>query len=199
MAAFSILIPTYNRKEKLQVVLDHVRTQPGIEQGEVIVGVDGSSDGTMELLTGLSASYPCPLSFFQIPNSGRAVIRNRLLDRASGEILIFIQDDIVVSEKWLESHLQFHRQKQGALVGLVTWYPEATISPYMKWLENGGHLLDFSTVRNGQEWDFWHFYMGNISFPRSFVASLRFEEGIPSYGWEDILYGYEFVSRGGKV
>jgi len=138
-------------------------------------------------------------SYFRIENSGRAVIRNRLLERANGEIIIFIQDDIVVTEGWLEAHLAFHRENKGALVGHMTWYPSMAISPYMKWLERGGHMLDFAGYKEGDEMDFWHFYMGNISIPRELLESLRFDEAVPSYGWEDVLFGYEFLSKGNKV
>ncbi|MGE3278653.1 MAG: glycosyltransferase family 2 protein [Candidatus Altimarinota bacterium] len=215
MLSFSILIPTYNRKAKLQAVLERLGCQEGIEQGEVIVGIDGSSDGTEEWMQGTygtrsTGSGQAPgtdgtkgrmqnISWFRIENSGRSVIRNRLLERARGEIVIFIQDDILVTEGWLRAILQFHQQKRGALVGHMTWYPEVAVTPYMKWLENGGHMLDFSGFREGDEMDFWHFYMGNISFPRDLVGDLRFQESVPSYGWEDILFGYEFVSRGNKV
>ena len=41
--------------------------------------------------------------------------------------------------------------------------------------------------------------MGNISIPRQLLADLRFDEDLKSYGWEDIIFGYEFVKRGNKV
>lgn len=199
MVAFSILVPTFNRKAKLEVVLDNLALQEGIEQGEVIVGVDGSSDGTYEYLQSRISGFPGKLSFFWIENSGRAVIRNKLLEKARGEIIIFIQDDIVVSKEWLTSHRQFHMKKTGALVGHVTWYPKMEISTYMRWLESGGHLLDFHGIKDGDELDYWHFYMGNISMPKSLAARVSFDEKIPGYGWEDILYGYKFVSGGNIV
>jgi len=201
MSLFSILIPTYNRKEKLKVVLEALAKQKRIAEGEVIVGVDGSTDGTMEFLEGLAQSGRelQNLSFFRIENSGRSVIRNRLLDRAQGDIVIYIQDDIVVSDDWLDAHLDAQQQQQGAQVGYVTWYEQEKVSDYMKWLENGGHMLDFANLKAGQPLDYWHFYMGNISFPRDLVADIRFDEELTTYGWEDIVYGYQFISKGYKV
>lgn len=199
MVPFSILIPTYNRCEKLRVVLDALARQEGLEGGEVIVGIDGSTDATEALLNEIKPAFPVPLHFFRIPNSGRSVIRNRLLDRAKGDLLFFIQDDIVVREGWLKAHLAAHRQHRGAVVGHVTWYPEVQVTPYMRWLEQGGHLLDFSSLRDGQKLDFWHFYMGNISVPKTLIGSLRFDETFKKYGWEDIVLGYEFVAGGHSV
>lgn len=212
---FSILIPTFNRREKLQVVLEALQKQPRISEGEVIVGIDGSTDGTEEGIKKMIESLgKMKLSFFSIENSGRAVIRNRLIEKAQGEILIFIQDDIVVSEGWLEGHLKNHKSdantrihandanencRASAVVGHITWYPQAPITPYMRWLEHGGHLLNFSGLRDGDETDFWHFYMGNISIPRDLVRDLHFDESLKSYGWEDIVFGYEFTKRGHKI
>lgn len=199
MAAFSILIPTYNRCEKLRVVLDALVRQERFDNGEVIVGIDGSTDGTEALLQEIKVGFPVPLSFFRIENSGRSVIRNQLLDRAKGDIILFIQDDIVVRDGWLKAHLEAHEQRRGAIVGHVTWYPGVEVTPYMHWLERGGHLLDFSSLRDGQKLDFWHFYMGNISFPKTLMGSLRFDESFRSYGWEDIVLGYEFIASGHRV
>jgi glycosyltransferase involved in cell wall biosynthesis len=199
MLKFSVLIPTYQRREKLAKMLDLVAQQTGLSDGEVIVGVDGSTDGTLEYLQKRSLDYPCPLHFFRIENSGRSVIRNQLIDRAKGDILIFIQDDIMVRQSWLESHLHAHQDYVGAVIGHVTWYPKQNISAYMEWLENGGHMLDFSSLRDGHETDFWHFYMGNLSVPRNLIKSLRFDETLPCYGWEDILFGLAFVREGNKV
>jgi|CXWL01.1.fsa_nt_gi glycosyltransferase involved in cell wall biosynthesis len=202
MIPFSILIPTYNRRHKLPVVLEALSRQPDITQGEIIIGIDGSTDGTEEWLANEYSNdlNRCPnLSWFRIENSGRSVIRNRLLDRARGEIIIFTQDDIISTPGWLDSHLQAHHHRQGAVVGHVTWFPEMEITPYMTWLEHGGHLFDFDGYRDGDELDFWHFYTNNLSFPRSFLDSLRFDESLPTYGWEDILLGYELVKQGKKV
>lgn len=199
MVKCSILIPTYNRLEKLKVVLNALAQQKGIEDAEVIIGIDGSTDRTEDYLEEHSKNYPFRVTFFWIENSGRSVIRNQLIERSQGELLIFIQDDIVVCEGWLAGHLEAQDQESAAVIGHVTWYPEQKISPYMHWLENGGHMLDFRSLKDGVETDFWHFYMGNLSVPRSLVAELRFDETLPCYGWEDILFGFHFVKKGNKV
>ncbi len=196
---FSILIPTYKRKDQLQVALEWLAKQPGLDQGEVVVGIDGSTDGTQEFLEGLKSSYPAPLTWFWQENQGRAVIRNRLIEAAEGEILIFIQDDILVKEGWLKAHLNMHEKREGAVVGHITWYPERGVSPYMKWLESGGHMLDFRSLKDGEPTDYWHFYMGNLSIPRQLLGDLRFDESLKLYGWEDIVLGYQVVSGGKKL
>lgn len=198
MIAFSILIPTYNRLRKLQRVLEVLSGQSGIEHGEVIVGIDGSIDGTLEWLNENGTGLLPNLSWFRIENSGRSVIRNQLLDRAKGEIIIFTQDDIITTPGWLVAHLEAHRHREGAVIGHVTWFPEMEITPYMVWLEHGGHLFDFDGYRDGDELDFWHFYTNNLSFPKHLIGSLRFHE-MPTYGWEDTLFGYELALKGKKM
>lgn len=199
MPTFSILIPTYNRVEKLKIVLDHLEQQKEILEGEVIVGIDGSQDGTEAYVKERQKTFPGTLRSFFIQNSGRAVIRNRLIDQAKGDVLLFIQDDIIVSENWLNEHLEFHKKKQGALVGFMTWYAKAPITPYMEWLEKGGHMLRFGDLQDGQKTDYWHFYMGNLSVPRGLLGDLRFDENFKEYGWEDIVLGYLFTKSGNSV
>jgi len=58
MVELSIVIPTYNRESSLRRCLDALRglTLPAPEF-EVIVVVDGSTDGTAQLLAGYDASF----------------------------------------------------------------------------------------------------------------------------------------------
>lgn len=196
---FSILIPTYNRKEKLRLALSALKEQEGLDHREVIVGIDGSEDGTKEMLEDLKKTFPARLSFFWIENSGRAIIRNKLIEQAQGKLLLFIQDDIVVEKGWLQAHLKAQEKTPGIVVGHITWYPKMTITPYMRWLEKGGPLFDFSSYRDADEMDFWHCYTSNVSLPKNFLQNLSFDERLSGYGWEDIVLGYQLSLRGHKI
>ena len=72
----SIIIPTYNRAEKLRRCLEalSVQTQPAPDF-EVVVVVDGSSDGTLEMLASFETSFE--LRVIQQPNAGQSVALNR--------------------------------------------------------------------------------------------------------------------------
>ncbi len=60
-------------------------------------------------------------------------------------------------------------------------------------------MLNFQGMKDGERTDFWHFYMGNLSVPRDLIGEQRFDEDFKGYGWEDIVFGYAFLSRGYHV
>lgn len=60
---------------------------------EIIVVDDGSSDNTRKILDKLSKAHPEIIVFTNSTNSGVAVSRNRILEEAGGEFVIFFDDD----------------------------------------------------------------------------------------------------------
>lgn len=97
----SVVIPTYNRKESLLRTLASLsrQTYPA-EQFEVILVDDGGSDGT-EGVTELR--YPFRLRYVRQANQGAAAARNRGALEASGDVLIFLDDDISVDPQFVDS------------------------------------------------------------------------------------------------
>jgi len=54
----SVVIPTYNRREYLRACLESLARQTASpEEFEVVVTVDGSTDGTIEMLASLPTPY----------------------------------------------------------------------------------------------------------------------------------------------
>jgi glycosyltransferase involved in cell wall biosynthesis len=110
--SFSIVIPTFERRD---LVCDTVRTLSELTfEGtfEVIVVVDGSTDGTAAALVKLEC--PFPLSIIEQENSGLAAARNRGAAEASGDILLFLDDDMIAQADLLNQHARFYRAGAGA-------------------------------------------------------------------------------------
>ena len=104
----SVVIPTYNRKDTLSRVLEGLGSQTlPVASYEVIVVDDGSRDGTPRFLTEFSA----PFRFEALiqSNTGPAGARNRAIQAARGEIVVFLGDDTVPEASFLEVHLREHR------------------------------------------------------------------------------------------
>lgn len=94
----SVIIPAYNRKEKLPACLDSVLKQK-YPNFEVIVVDDGSSDGTETLFT---AEPEQRVKYFRYErNRGACYARNYGALRANGEILAFQDSD----DTWNENKL----------------------------------------------------------------------------------------------
>src|SRR4051794_33250117 len=91
--SFSVVIPTYQRKD---VVCDAVRALGKLMYDthfEVIVVVDGSTDGTAPALRQLGCRFP--LRVIEQENGGAAHARNTGAAAATGDILLFLDDDMI--------------------------------------------------------------------------------------------------------
>ena len=104
----SVIIPSHNRKILLRKTLDALSRQTfPADQFEVIVVLDGCQDGTRGMLNEYSAQY-CLLIIEQ-EQSGPAAARNLGAKHATGDLLIFIDDDIEPIPEFIQAHLNAHK------------------------------------------------------------------------------------------
>ncbi len=98
----SVIIPTYNRCDKLLNCLRFLNEQNfPREDFEIIVVNDGSDDNTELKLKKIKYKN---FSFYTQKNSGQGIARNLGIEKAKGEILIFIGDDIYAQKNFLNTH-----------------------------------------------------------------------------------------------
>jgi len=102
---FSVVIPTYNRKESLRRCLAAVTNQ-GYPDYEVIVVDDASTDGTGEMV---QREFPHVRYFRQEANHGPAAARNVGIREASGDVVAFTDDDCLPPLDWLQRLFQGYR------------------------------------------------------------------------------------------
>jgi glycosyltransferase involved in cell wall biosynthesis len=104
----SVIVPTRNRRERVLVCLDSLRSQTASHtQYEVVVVDDGSSDGTAESLRHLTPPYG--LTVVVQDAAGAAAARNTGAAAARGSILIFVDDDVIASPELVSAHIEAHR------------------------------------------------------------------------------------------
>lgn len=111
----SIIIPTYNGAHKISILLKSLLRQD-TSDFEVIIIIDGSIDNTVEIVKTFVPAFPKAQIIMQ-SNSGRSRVRNRGAERASGEILIFYDDDMEPTHDSVSRHIYFHEKYQGILGG----------------------------------------------------------------------------------
>ncbi|ACF12854.1 glycosyl transferase family 2 [Chloroherpeton thalassium ATCC 35110] len=112
----SLIVPTYNRKALLAELLETVYRQALPESDyEVVVVSDGSSDGTDELMAGMTAAHP-NLRYVRQQNQGPAAARNNGAKLARADIIAFTDDDCHVSPTWLKEILEIFGKKN--IVGI---------------------------------------------------------------------------------
>lgn len=98
----SIVIPTYNRADKVAKTIESALRQT-VRDCEVIVIDDGSSDGTGRLL---SDAFGDHIRYVWQPNQGASVARNKGLEQASGEWVAFLDSDDLWEKDKIEWQLR---------------------------------------------------------------------------------------------
>jgi glycosyltransferase involved in cell wall biosynthesis len=98
--AVSIVIPTFNRAGTLGTALRAVKAQiGGPDTREVIVVDNGSTDGTASVV----AQHAVRL--VHESRRGPSAARNRGLHEATGDVVVFLDDDAVPTRRWLHELL----------------------------------------------------------------------------------------------
>ena len=193
---FSIVIPTYNRQpilEKCLRALENQRlTDRTVENYEVVVVDDGSTDGTLTWLNAHQAEFPHVVTYEQ-NHQGPSAARNLGVQQAQGDTIIFIDSDLVVTEQFLQSHATALQTEEKALNSdrLFTYgavintcnFENPTAEPYK--------ITDFSAA---------YFATGNVAIAKKWLEQAGlFDTRFQLYGWEDLELGVRLKELGLKL
>jgi glycosyltransferase involved in cell wall biosynthesis len=85
----SILISAFNEAKHIEATVLNKLAQDYAGEFEILVASDGSSDGTDEIVTRLAQSDSRVRLYRQEPRQGKTAALNKLIELASGEIVIF--------------------------------------------------------------------------------------------------------------
>jgi GT2 family glycosyltransferase len=185
----SVIVPTFQRASTLETTLAALCALDYPEERlEILVIDDGSTDATPATV----ASFR-PVRYFRQANSGVAAARNRGASLARGEILVFVDDDIVVSPDNVRRHLATRSEYGDCIVSgdasfavdLRSLLESSPFGRFRLWVE------DFSKTHHAVSWGSQGRIhpltvpTGNISIPRDVFSSLGgFDERFP-VGAED--------------
>ncbi len=180
----SVVIPTYNRARPLERCL---RALPaGVE---IVVVDDGSTDRTAEI----SRRFPHDgLRYARKENGGPASARNLGASIASGDILLFTDDDCVPAPDWaqaLTDRLTREPAVVGGVGGRVLPLGSGTISRY----------FTFHRILEPPD-SCSYLVTANCAYRRSaFEAAGGFDESIQTPGGEDPDLAFRIRSRGYRL
>jgi peptidoglycan/xylan/chitin deacetylase (PgdA/CDA1 family)/glycosyltransferase involved in cell wall biosynthesis len=174
----SVLIATYNRRATLARTLRSLFDQDlAPDLYEIIVIVDGSSDGTTEYLRTLNPD--CGFKIIEQPNRGQFNALNAGLRAASGDIILLIDDDIICERSVLSAHVAAHDAPKPRFVfGPILVAPESPDTLATDWTrENTDQWL--ARLRPGMQlrWQHDATFDANCSAPRPvMLAAGGFDE-----------------------
>lgn len=200
MMKVSIVIPTYNRADSMERLLTALNSQTFPHSDfEVVVSIDGSRDGTRELIESFQA--PFELKYLWQPNSGRASALNHAIKTISSEIVIILDDDMEASTKFVEEHYKAHLENPDlGVIGAAPIHID-------QWSTFAAHYIasEFNSRLNkmsSSDYNFqlWDFYSGNFSIRRdTFLRVGGFNQSFTLYGYEDIEFAYRLIQSGTQI
>jgi len=170
----------------LDLIIKQVLSQS--EKGELLVIDDGSTDGTIELLSQFEKKYTSVFRFIKNNHQGIAKTRNLLLKESLGKYIIFIDSDIFIAENFVSSHLKILLSNkniisQGSLIEI-----REVSEAYKK---KFNVFTDYSRA---------FFATGNVSIERQKIIDAGgFDENFTGYGWEDLELGIRLKKLGLKA
>lgn len=114
----SVVVPTYNRGEALGPVLDRLLTsdRQGGGDVEIVVVDDGSAVPAGPIVNARQAPPGFTLTCVRQENAGPAAARNLGFATSHGDIVIFIDDDILVPPKLVRQHVEAHDLNPGSVI-----------------------------------------------------------------------------------
>jgi GT2 family glycosyltransferase len=177
---------------------------------EVVVVDDGSTDETVATVRQLQEELAMPLHLLTQENHGPAVARNRGIEAASGGLIVFLGDDIVVAPGYLR-HLcaayESHTKRAGSdgaphgILGHTRYHPSCIPTPFGQWLDSRSDLqFAYSQAQPDQPLPYALTYMSNVLIPRDILLEVGgFNAGFRYAAYEDTELGYRLAQRNFKL
>jgi MoaA/NifB/PqqE/SkfB family radical SAM enzyme/glycosyltransferase involved in cell wall biosynthesis len=188
----SVVVPTYNRREKLARCLDSLFAQDHPrERFEIIVVDDGSGDQTTVLLEGLAKEHP-HFRYFSQSHKGPAAARNLGIKEARADILGFTDDDCILGPDWVRRMVEAHRSHpHAAAVGGATRVDIHRVTAAVSQYLSDGSIV--TPIDGKQEAIF--FPTCNVSVKKAFLAE-GFDEMFPLPAGEDLDFFWRLFKKG---
>ncbi len=137
----TIGITTRNRCRKLRNCLDSLVKQT-VKPDEVLIINNGSTDNTNAVINEFYSKLN--IKSFTESKIGIPYVRNLILEKATGGIIAFLDDDCLAIKNWVKRILSAHQKypEAAAIQGKTIFLPRGSIRSrvsemmYMLWLEN---------------------------------------------------------------
>jgi glycosyltransferase involved in cell wall biosynthesis len=177
----SIVIATKDRAGYLDAALRSFARQIGAPAFEVVVVDNASRDATPQVVRSHAERAGFPIHYVSEAEPNRGKARNRGLVAASGEIVLFCDDDIVAPPGLLAAHDRAQHLGAAVVNGPILNVPSGDVRPKPT-------LANYSRA---------FLCTCNVSIPASALHAVRgFDESFDLYGWEDTELGVRLRESG---
>lgn len=193
MVVLSVIVATKNRLKLLPGLLESFRKQDLDNSLFEVVIIDSSTDGSWEWLKSQRDSW---LSVYREEKLGVAAGRQKGIENAKGERLLFIDDDVIAEPDVFKLHLEAHKKMPNAsFIGKTIF----------DWDKSDDMLLRYVGVTFHPKWyndnlyelNYRNYFTGNMSSNKKAVIEVGgFDRSYSCYGYEDVDLGYRLEKAG---
>jgi glycosyltransferase involved in cell wall biosynthesis len=197
----SVVIPTYNRVDRLRYVLPTLLRQT-LDAGayELVIADSQSDDGTVHYVQALAREHPERVRYLPGAYSSRAAARNAGIEAARGPVVLFTDADILAAPDLLERHALRHRASNGQNVAVVGCELQVTsVKDYERQRDDPRARRPLHPAGR-QRLSWLYFLTGNASVARQKLLDVGgFDEQFTGYGHEDLELGYRLEKSGVEI
>lgn len=176
MVKVSVIVPVFNMEKYLHKCLGSLVSQT-LEELEIIIVNDGSSDGSAEIIEGYAAQFPHKIKAYHKANGGLSDARNFGLEHAIGAFIGFVDGDDEVSPIMFEDLYRLARKHKAEMVmcGLVKVDENGREIEKLPQLPHQGEVIDLS--HDFSVFGDIGFFACNKIFRRDLFDNKRFKVG----------------------
>jgi glycosyltransferase involved in cell wall biosynthesis len=187
----TVITPTYNRQPILAKCLAALENQTWTGTYELLVVDDGSSDGTVEWLAANPTQFP-HVRVVQQEHGGITAARNRGVAEALGEIIVFVDSDVVAIPEFLQIHAEAHQVAIASGRPKVFTYGRLiATSNFDDPTSEPAKITDFSAA---------YFETNNVGIGKNWLVEAGlFDADFTQYGWEDLEMGVRLKAMGLEI
>gem|GEM_PF-353857 len=192
LRSLSVILPARYRARLIGPCLESLLQSAGAleplgVQAEIVVANDASTDETPRIVDRVTESARIPVRRVDLPTrQGPGRARNAAIEAANGELIVFVDSDVVVEEDFLKAHVIAHRNSgpQVFTVGKLISVPslEAALA------RNEPTVWDFSSATLDT---------ANAAVRKEHLLAVGgFDRGFEGMGWQDIDLGRRLKGHG---
>ena len=189
----SVIVAAYNAEQYLLEAMDSALNQT-IDDYEVIVINDGSTDSTLQILTDLARDYE-NLRIINKENGGPSSARNEGLRAAQGEYIYFMDSDDILEIDGLEQ--LYERAKETKADLIIANYDIFSGNSVTK-INNLKSLLQSDNIPRFNRTILWTFSLWNKLFRRTIIEENQLQFPPISYS-EDGVFTMRFTYCAKKI
>ena len=189
MPQLSIIIPTNRSPDVLEPCLRSVAGQR-FDPREIEVCV--VFNGMRSTPQWREDAWPFRLVVGSIAEANIGAAKNAALERARGEWILLINDDVRLEPNCVAAHLATHRglHKPAMVLGLAKWqeYADATVFDHL--IQSTSMIFFYDRLEPYHWYNFRHAWNLNVSVARRYCDDVRFDETLKPVNFDDVEWAF---------